>query len=113
MNDTHGRHDEAPPPRQPRRESYRSRDIQVDITEDEDGISLALDGTPVEVAYVNGKYYSPTAHMYVEFDTLDEVVDQLIRTSDEYWQLHPPEDGQHGGEHNGDHSHHRTPETGA
>lgn len=113
MNDTHGRHDEASPPGQPRRESYRSRDIQVDITEDEDGISLALDGTPVEVAYVNGKYYSPTAHMYVEFDTLDEVVDQLIRTSDEYWQLHPPEDGQHGGEHNGDHSHHRTPETGA
>lgn len=53
MNDTHGRHDEAPPPGQPRRESYRSRDIQVDITEDEDGISLALDGTPVEVAYVS------------------------------------------------------------
>ena len=117
MNDTHGMKDDAAPsrrpPRQPRRESYRSRDIQVDITEDENGISLALDGTPVEVAYVNGKYYSPTAHMYVEFDTLDEVVDQLIRTSDRYWQLHPPADQGSDGNHGGHHVHHRTPGEGA
>lgn len=113
MKNTHGSRDDAPPPRRLRRQSYRSRDIQVDITEDEEGISLTLDGTPVEVAYVNGKYYSPTAHMYVEFDTLDEVVDQLVRTSDEYWQLHPPEDGDHSGGHSGHHSHHRTPGTEA
>lgn len=101
--------DEATPPRQPRDELYRSRGIQVEIHEDEKEISLALDGVPVEVAYVNGKYYSPTAHMYVEFDTLDEVVDQLISTSDEYWQLHPPPDGDedpHGGHHH--HHHHGT-----
>ena len=91
--------------RQPRNQLYRSRGIEVEIQEDDEKVSLALDGVPVEVAHINGKYYSPTAHMYVEFDTLDQVVDQLISTSDEYWTLHPPgEDGGGGG--HGNHSKH-------
>lgn len=88
----------------PRNQLYRSRGINVEIHEDDEKVSLTLDGVPVEVAHVNGKYYSPTAHMYVEFDTLDQVVEQLISTSDEYWTLHPPEeDG--GGGHDGHGSH--------
>lgn len=101
MTEDHNHQNERILHRQPRNQLYRSRGIEVEIHEDEEQVSLALDGVPIEVAHVNGRYYSPTAHMYVEFDTLDEVVDQLINTSDEYWQLHPPPEKDPDGDENG------------
>lgn len=76
---------------------FKSRGVDVAVTEAGDEVTLELNGHPIEVAKIEGRYHSQTAHQFTSFETLDELVDTLLRNEGRYWQLEPGSGPQHGG----------------
>lgn len=80
--------------------SFRSRGVDVTIREEDDSVALELNGQPIEVAKIEGQYHSQTAHQFRTFDTIDEIVETLLRNEGRYWKLEgPPAPGGHHGGH--------------
>ena len=77
---------------------YRMRGVDVAIKEDNLGlhggraadnkVQLTLDGKPIDVEMVDGKYHCQLANQFVAFDTIDEVVDTLLANEGRTWTLH-------------------------
>jgi len=84
---------------------------QVELYEDDDGVSLKIDGHPIDVEVVDGKYASHLANMFVDYDDVYQLIDQLFATEGKTWLFghphhphpHPvaPDAGHHGGHHGG------------
>lgn len=74
----------------------------VDIREDAESVALTIDGHPVEVTKADGRYSSMLAHMFVDYDSVDAVVDQLFATEGRTWVFghphHPSPHHTEGGE---------------
>jgi hypothetical protein len=77
--------------------SFNSRGVDVTMRESEDRVELELNGQPIEVAKIDGKYHSQLAHQFRAFDTLDEIVDTLLRNEGRYWKLEGPSTPGHPG----------------
>jgi hypothetical protein len=72
---------------------YLSRGVEVEIRdpgdlESNEKVELTLDGLPVDVSLINGKYYSQLAHPFLAFDSIDEIVDTLMANEGRTWTLH-------------------------
>jgi hypothetical protein len=80
---------------------YVSRGIEVTVEEDEEGVSLELDGEPIQVTRIGDEYHSQLANQFIGFATLDELVEELLRNEGRYWIRRP---GGQGPEH--PHHHH-------
>jgi len=80
---------------------YVSRGIEVTVEESEAGVSLELDGEPIEVARIGDEYHSQLANQFIGFATIDELVEELLRNEGRYWIRQP---GGQGPEH--PHHHH-------
>jgi hypothetical protein len=91
---------------------YRSRGVEVEIGEAEDAVELTLDGHPIKVAYLDGKYSSQTANMFRTYDSVEEIVDELLANEGRTWTLHggPDDDHDHDHEHDEDHPHDHGPD---
>ena len=78
---------------------FKSQGVDVTIREEEDRVELELNGQPVEVAKIGDQYHSQLAHQFKSFDTLDELVDTLLRNEGRYWKLEktPGPGGGHSG----------------
>lgn len=90
-----GRTARQPPPG-PRH--YRSRGVEVEIHESGLGlrgsraadrrVELTLDGVPIDVEMVDGRYHCQLANQFTAFDSIDEVVDTLLSNEGRTWTLH-------------------------
>lgn len=78
---------------------YVSRGVEVTVEEGEEGVSLELDGEPIEVARIGDEYHSQLANQFIGFATIDELVEELLRNEGRYWIRQP-------GGHGPDHPHH-------
>jgi hypothetical protein len=77
---------------------YRTRGVEVEIKENTLGlrggraadnrVELTLDGKPIDVEMVDGKYHCQLANQFMAFDTIDEVVDTLLANEGRTWTLH-------------------------
>lgn len=67
---------------------YRNRGVEVEIREAKDRVELKLDGKPIAVSLIDGKFHSQIAHAFRTFDSLDEVVDTLLANQGRTWTLH-------------------------
>ncbi len=70
---------------EPRR--YTAHGIEVAIEEGKEGISLTLDGEPIEVTRIGDEYHSQLANQFTAFATIDELVEELLRNEGRYWVL--------------------------
>lgn len=77
--------------------SFRSQGVDVTIRESDDRVELELNGQPIEVAKIDGKYHSQTAHQFKSFATIDDLVDTLLRNEGRYWKLEGPAEPGHPG----------------
>jgi hypothetical protein len=81
--------------------SYVSHGVDVEIEETDDEVSLTLAGRPIGVSRVSGGYRSHLASPFMNFASIEELVDYLLATEGELWVLEkgggpvPPHD--HGG----------------
>jgi hypothetical protein len=94
--------------------SFKRQGVDVTIREDGDRVELELDGHPVPVSRVEGKYLSQFAHMFKTFDSVDAVVDTLLENEGRTWTLSGGAPGsplgghgshEHGGHEHGGHEH--------
>jgi hypothetical protein len=111
----HGHPAPTPPKSGTRR--FLNRGVQVEITEARGHVGLTLDGVPIEVAVVDGQFFSHLAHMFTGFGSMDALVDTLLANQGRTWSLHGhvcdascPTDGTHhdhgsGHDHGGGHDH--------
>ena len=77
---------------------YRTRGVAVEITESslrlaggraaDNRVALTLDGRPIEVEMVDGKYHCQLANQFTAFDSIDDVVDTLLANEGRTWTLH-------------------------
>jgi hypothetical protein len=67
---------------------YRSRGVDVEIREAKNHVELKLDGKPVHVSIIDGKVHSQLANQFRAFDSIDEVVDTLLKNEGRTWTLH-------------------------
>jgi hypothetical protein len=77
---------------------YRTRGVEVEIKESSLGlhggraadnrVELTLDGKPIAVEMVDGKYHCQLANQFTAFDSIDEVVDTLLANEGRTWTLH-------------------------
>lgn len=74
---------------------YTSRGVEVTIEEDKDGITLTLDGEPIEVTRIGDEYHSQLANQFTAFATIDELVEELLRNEGRYWVLQRGGGGMH------------------
>jgi hypothetical protein len=102
---------------------YRTRGVEVEIKQTNLGlrgaraadnhVELTLDGKPIDVEMVDGKYHSQLANQFTAFDSIDEVVDTLLANEGRTWTLHGhfcdercgPGGHHHGGGHAPGHDH--------
>ena len=70
--------------------SFRSQGVDVTIRESKDRVELELNGEPIEVAKIDDQYHSQLAHQFRPFDSMDELVDTLLRNEGRFWKLAPP-----------------------
>jgi hypothetical protein len=96
----HGDHREAARIRQ-----YRSRGVDVEIRESADAVELTLDGHPIKVDYLDGRYSSQTANMFRTYDSVEEIVDELLANEGRTWLLHGGPGDDHDHDHDHDHEH--------
>jgi hypothetical protein len=68
--------------------SFRSRGIDVQISESKDHVELTLDGVPIKVSVVDGKYHSQLANQFVGFSSIEDVVEMLLSHQGKTWTLH-------------------------
>lgn len=83
-----------------RHTTYVREGRTVEIREDANSVSLTIDGHPVEVTKVDGRYSSLFAHMFIDFDSVDAIVDQLFETEGQTWvfsHVHHPHPHDHDG----------------
>lgn len=87
--------------------SYRSRGVNVEIGEGKDSVELKLDGKPIPVSIIDGKFHSQLANMFTEFGSVDALVDALLANEGRTWTLHGHvcDERCRKGEHHHDHSH--------
>ena len=57
----------------------------VEIAEDDKGVRLTIDRHPVEVEIVDGKYSSHLANMFVMYDDIYQLVDELFANEGRTW----------------------------
>ena len=76
--------------------SFRSQGVDVTIRESRGRVELELNGEPIEVTKIDDQYHSQLAHQFKAFDSMDELVDTLLRNEGRLWKLAPPGMG-HGG----------------
>lgn len=99
------------PPQKMTTRSYRSRGVQVEISEAKDHVELKFDGKPIHVSIIDGKFHSQLAHMFRAFDSVDEIVDTLLANEGRTWTLHGHlcdercREGKHHHDHSHDHGH--------
>ncbi len=79
---------------------YVSHGVEVDIEESAKGISLTLNGQPIDVSLLAGQYHSQIANQFMGFSSVEELVEEMLRNEGRYWSLqggptHPHHD--HGG----------------
>lgn len=111
------------PPQNDVTRRYRSRGVDVEVGEAKpaiamkhDGrttetsvIELKLDGKPIHVSLIDGKYYSQLANQFTAFGSVDDIVDTLLTNEGRTWTLHGHlcdercSDGDH--HHENDHGH--------
>lgn len=98
---------------------FRSRGVDVSIREAKDRVELTLDGVPIRVSVVDGKFHSQLANQFRSFDSVDEVVDTLLANEGRTWTLHGHvcddrcgPHGHHGGGSGGAHGHGHGPGSG-
>ena len=78
--------------------SFKSQGVDVTIRETDDKVELELNGHPISVTKIDERYHSQLAHMFRSFETVEEVVDTLLRNEGRYWKLEGPTAGSgHGG----------------
>jgi len=86
--------------------SFKSQGMDVTIREQGGRVELEVNGQPIEVAKIDDQYHSQLAHQFKSFDTLDELVDTLLRNEGRYWKAERPagpatghggHEGAHGG----------------
>ena len=92
---------DAPPPNEaPRR--YRSRGVNVEIGETKPAIAmnregqptetrivdLKLDGKPIHVSVIDGKYHCQLANQFTAFESVDDIVETLLANEGRTWTLH-------------------------
>lgn len=81
---------------------YVSRGVEVTVEEGEAGVSLQLDGEPIEVARIGDEYHSQLANQFTGFATIDELVEELLRNEGRYWVRQPGgQDPEHPHHHGG------------
>lgn len=87
--------------------SYRSRGVNVEVSEGKDSVELKLDGKPIHVSIIDGKFHSQLAHMFRAFDSVDDLVDTLLTNEGRTWTLHGHlcDERCRKGEHHHDHGH--------
>lgn len=95
--------------------NYKSRGVNVEIKEAKNHVELKLDGRPISVSIIDGKFHSQIAHMFASFESIDDVVDTLLTNEGRTWTLHGHicnelcRDGKHhhdtGHNHGHDHGH--------
>ena len=104
----HGDH-----PSEARARKYRSRGVDVEIREAADRVELMLDGHPIKVDLLDGKYSSQTSNMFRTYDSVEEIVEELLANEGRTWTLHGGPDchcdhdheDEHEHEHHHDHDH--------
>lgn len=57
----------------------------VEIGEDDQGVHLTIDRHPVEVEIVDGKYSSHLANMFVMYDDIYQLLDELFENEGRTW----------------------------
>lgn len=67
---------------------YRSRGVEVEISEARDRVELKLDGKPIHVSIVDGEIHCQLANQFTAFGSIDEVVDTLLANEGRTWTLH-------------------------
>ena len=77
-----------PPPQKMATRSYRSRGVNVEISESKDRVELKLDGKPIDVSVIDGKFHSQLANQVTEFGSVDDIVDVLLANEGRTWTLH-------------------------
>jgi len=66
----------------------RSRDVNAEISVPNDRVELKLDGKPIHISVIDGKFHSQLANQFRSFDTVEEVVDTLLANEGRTWTLH-------------------------
>jgi hypothetical protein len=68
---------------------FRSRGVDVEIRASRsNAVELTLDGEPIDVEVVDGKFHSQRAHMFAAFDSIDALVETLLANEGRTWTLH-------------------------
>jgi hypothetical protein len=85
---------------------YRSRGVDVEIRETKKHVELKLDGKPIHVSIIDGKLHCQLANAFRAFDSIDELVDNLLANEGWTWTLHGNVRGEQRGPrgHDDDHS---------
>jgi hypothetical protein len=78
---------------------YKSHGVDVAVTEKGDEVTLELNGSPIEVAKIDGRYHSQTVHQFRWFDSLEDLVETALKNEGRFWQLEsePGRPHDHGG----------------
>ncbi len=74
---------------------YRTRGVDVEIRESEGRVELILDGHPIGIGYHDGRYSSHLANMFKDYDSVEEIVDELLTNEGKTWSLHGDPDDTH------------------
>jgi hypothetical protein len=67
---------------------FRARGVEVEIREAKDRVELRLDEKPVDVELIDGELHSQLAHMFMAFESVDELVETLLANEGRTWTLH-------------------------
>lgn len=67
---------------------YRSRGVDVEISESKSRVELKLDGVPINVNIIDGKFHNQLANQFTEFGSLDALVETLLENEGRTWSLH-------------------------
>ena len=76
------------PPQKMTTRSYRSRGVNVEISEAKNRVELKLDGKPIHIGVVDGKFHSQLANQFTEFGSVEDVVETLLANEGRTWTLH-------------------------
>lgn len=95
------------PPQKMTTRNYRSRGVDVEIREAKNRVELKLDGKPIHVSVVDGKFHCQLANQFTEFGSIDNIVDTLLANEGRTWTLHGHlcNERCRKGEHHHDHGH--------
>jgi hypothetical protein len=76
------------PSTRPTTRRYESNGVEVEIREAKNRVELKLDGKPIRVSIIDGKFHSQLANQFMAFDSIDDVVNTLLATEGRTWTLH-------------------------